>query len=72
MPCNWVGIDVKIGDEILDLNTCLVESFRRELNMKEGYLERAATVALPGGRRLKIHSKRFCSMADDESGGDQI
>ena len=66
--CNWVGIDVKIGDEILDLNTCLVESFRRELNMKEGYLERAATVALPGGRRLKIHSKRFCSMADDESG----
>jgi maltose phosphorylase len=66
--CNWTGIDVRIGDEVLDLNTCLVEDFRRVLNMKEGVLERWATVALPSGRRLKIHSIRFCSMADDEAG----
>ena len=66
--CNWIGIDVKIGDEILDLNTCLVEDFRRVLNMREGVLERTATVTLPSGRRLRIHSKRFCNMVDDESG----
>ncbi|WP_221390656.1 glycoside hydrolase family 65 protein [Dyadobacter sp. NIV53] len=66
--CNWIGIDVKIGDEVLDLNTCEVEDFRRVLNMKEGVLERNATVILPDGKRLKIHSKRFCSMADDQSG----
>jgi len=66
--CNWIGIDIRIGEETLDLNTCLVEDFRRVLNMKEGVLERTATVALPSGRRLKIHSKRFCNMVDDESG----
>ncbi|CAG5004334.1 Maltose phosphorylase [Dyadobacter sp. CECT 9275] len=66
--CNWVGIDIKIGDEVLDLHTGSVEDFRRVLNMKEGYLERTATVTLPGGRKVKIHSKRFCSMAHDESG----
>ena len=66
--CNWIGIDVKIGDEVLDLNTCQIESFRRVLNMKEGVLERNATVVLPSGKRLKIQSKRFCSMADDQSG----
>jgi len=66
--CNWIGIDVKIGDEILDLNMCVVEDFRRVLNMKEGVLERNTTVVLPSGKRLKIQSKRFCSMVDDESG----
>ncbi|MHA4738476.1 glycoside hydrolase family 65 protein [Dyadobacter sp. MSC1_007] len=66
--CNWIGIDIRIGTEILDLNTCKIEEFRRVLNMKEGILERTATVTLSGGRKLRIHSKRFCSMADDEAG----
>jgi maltose phosphorylase len=66
--CNWVGIDIKVGEEILDLNTCSIEQFRRVLNMKEGTLERITTVALASGRRLEIYSKRFCNMADDESG----
>ncbi|MCF2444602.1 glycoside hydrolase family 65 protein [Dyadobacter sp. CY345] len=70
--CNWIGIDVKVGEEVLDLNTCLVEEFRRELNMKEGVLERNAIVKLPSGRRLKIYSKRFCNMVDDESGAIQF
>ncbi|WP_159467216.1 glycoside hydrolase family 65 protein [Dyadobacter sp. 3J3] len=69
--CNWTGIDIKIGEETLDLNTCQVEDFRRELNMQEGTLERVTTVQLASGRRLKIYSKRFCSMADDESGAIQ-
>ncbi len=66
--CNWVGIQVKIGEEVLDLHTCLVEEFSRVLNMREGFLERIAVVALPGGRRVKITSKRFCNIADDQSG----
>jgi maltose phosphorylase len=66
--CNWIGIDIKIGGEVLDLNTCTVEDFRRELNMKKGVLERSATVTTAGGKRVKIHSQRFCSMSDDESG----
>ncbi|SDG79685.1 maltose phosphorylase [Dyadobacter soli] len=65
--CNWTGIEIRVGAELLDLNTCKIEEFRRVLNMKEGVLERTATVTLSGGRKLRIHSKRFCSMADDEA-----
>jgi maltose phosphorylase len=66
--CNWIGIDIKIGEEVLDLNTCLVEDFRRVLNMKEGVLERVATAVLPSGKKVRITSKRFCSMVDDQAG----
>ena len=34
---NWIGINVKINEEDLDLNQCKsVSKFTRELNMKEG------------------------------------
>ncbi|GGH45180.1 maltose phosphorylase [Dyadobacter endophyticus] len=66
--CNWTGIEIRVGGELLDLNTCQIDEFRRVLNMKEGVLERTATVTLTGGRKLRIHSRRFCSMADDEAG----
>lgn len=66
--CNWVGIDIEIEDEKLDLHTCTIESFRRVLDMKRGVLARECTVVLPSGKRLKINSQRFCSMVDDESG----
>ncbi|ACT93971.1 glycoside hydrolase family 65 protein [Dyadobacter fermentans] len=66
--CNWAGIEIRIGADLLDLNTCKIDDFKRVLNMKEGVLDRTATVTLSGGRKLRIHSKRFCSMADDEAG----
>jgi maltose phosphorylase len=65
---NWIGINVEIEDEILDLHTCEVSYFQRVLNMKEGYLERAFTAILPSGKQLKVNSKRINSIVDDESG----
>jgi len=63
---NWIGIDLKLDGESLDLNVCKTTGFRRLLNMKEGYLERSFTVELSTGKKLQICSKRFCSIADDE------
>ena len=37
---NWIGIDVEINGEPLDLNKYKPVEFRRELNMRQGYLER--------------------------------
>ena len=38
---NWIGIDVSVNGESLNLNTCKkVEDFRRELNMREGWYSR--------------------------------
>ncbi|HEY4323587.1 MAG TPA: glycoside hydrolase family 65 protein [Mucilaginibacter sp.] len=65
---NWIGIDITIGDEQLDLAKCTVSEFRRELNMKEGYLKRNFIAKTASGKLVKVESVRFCSMAEDESG----
>lgn len=65
---NWIGIDVVIEGVKVDLNKAIIHDFYRELNMKEGYLLRKCDISLSNGKRLKIESKRFNSMADDESG----
>jgi len=65
---NWIGIDVVIDSEQLDLAKCEVFSFRRELNMKEGYLKRDFSAKTASGKEVKVEAIRFCSMADDETG----
>jgi maltose phosphorylase len=65
---NWIGIDIDIDYESLDLNHCEVRDFRRELNMEEGYLERSFVAVLKSGKELRVNAKRFCSIVDDESG----
>ncbi len=65
---SWIGVRVRIGKVSLDLAKCKVKDFRRVLDMKSGVLHRGATVTLADGRKLKIDSRRFCSMADGEVG----
>ncbi|SEM46894.1 maltose phosphorylase [Chitinophaga rupis] len=65
---NWIGIDIRINDEVLDLHTCTVSNFRRVLNMKAGYLERSFTATLNSGKQIRVHAQRFCSIVDDEAG----
>lgn len=65
---NWIGIDIKIDYETLDLANAKVTDFKRVLNMKEGYLERSFTAELKSGKKLKVKATRFCSIVDDEAG----
>ncbi|WP_259066427.1 glycoside hydrolase family 65 protein [Mucilaginibacter sp. X4EP1] len=65
---NWIGIDILLDGEQLDLAKCEVSDFYRELNMKKGYLERSFNAKTAGGKVVKVESTRFCSMADDEAG----
>jgi maltose phosphorylase len=65
---NWIGIDVQIDGDTLDLNTCQVDSFERVLNMHEGTLSRSFVATLPSGKQISVNALRFCSIADDESG----
>lgn len=65
---NWIGIDVVIDGEQLDLAKCEVTSFRRELNMQEGYLKRTFRAKTATGKEVEVVAIRFCSMADDETG----
>ena len=66
---NWIGIDIKINDETLDLDTCKeVSKFRRELNMKEGWLARSFEAVLQNNIKISVHIKRFLSLELDEIG----
>ena len=66
---NWIGINVLINDKKLDLNTCKeVSKFKRELNMKEGWLSRSFEAVLENGIKIKVDTKRFLSLDLDAIG----
>ncbi|MDO6817714.1 glycoside hydrolase family 65 protein [Zobellia sp. 1_MG-2023] len=66
---NWIGIEVFINGEPLDLNTCKkVDNFSRELNMKEGWYRRVFTAVLPNDNKVSVKVTRFLSLDLDEVG----
>ena len=66
---NWIGIDIEINGEKLDLNTCSeVKNFRRELNMKEGWYNRSFEATLKNGTEISVTVRRFLSIVLDEVG----
>ena len=65
---NWIGINIKVNNTEFDLNTSEVSNFRRELNMKEGWLSRSFHAKLPTGEKVQIFAKRFISVSYNETG----
>lgn len=66
---NWIGINVFINDEALDINNCSsLEGFRRELNMKEGWLQRSFVATMQSGLKISVKSTRFLCLKRDELG----
>ncbi|MDP4208389.1 MAG: family 65 glycosyl hydrolase domain-containing protein [Bacteroidota bacterium] len=65
---NWIGIDVQINHDYLDLAKCKTENFRRVLNMKEGYLQRSFVAVMANGNKVKVEVIRFLNMAQPETG----
>ena len=66
---NWIGINLEINGEKLDLATCKsVSNFRRELNMQEGWYQRSFQAILQNDVEIKVHVTRFLSLDIDELG----
>ncbi|MGY0391626.1 glycoside hydrolase family 65 protein [Bizionia sp. KMM 8389] len=66
---SWIGINVSVNGEALDLFTCKsVSDFKRELNMKEGWLNRSFKAVMPNGIEVEVNAKRFLSLQLDEVG----
>ena len=66
---NWIGIDIEINGENLDLAKCKsVSNFRRELNMKEGIYYRSFQATLQNGIEVSVKATRFLSIDMDELG----
>lgn len=65
---NWIGIDIEVNGEKLDLATCKVDNFRRELNMREGWYNRSFEATLQNGTEVSVNVRRFLSLELDEVG----
>ena len=66
---NWIGINIEINGENLDLAACAtMKNFRRELNMKEGIYNRSFEATLQNGTQIAVNVRRFLSLDLDEVG----
>ncbi len=63
---NWIGIDVRVDGETVDLATCEVQDFKRVLDMKHATLQRSFVAILKNGKEVKIKVLRFLSIVNDE------
>lgn len=66
---SWIGINATINGEALDLFKAKnVDNFRRELNMKEGWLSRRFEATLQNDLKVEVNIVRFLSLDLDEVG----
>ncbi|MDB2586496.1 family 65 glycosyl hydrolase domain-containing protein [Flavobacteriaceae bacterium] len=65
---NWIGIDVFVDGQPLDLNNFEVLDFQRVLNMKTGLYQRDFKVKLPTGVIISVTARRFLSFKTPELG----
>jgi maltose phosphorylase len=65
---NWIGIDITVDGVAIDLAEVKINSFKRILNMKEGYLERQFNITISKGKTLSISTRRFLSMTEPDIG----
>lgn len=66
---NWIGINVYVNGEALDLNVCKeIRDYRRELNMKEGWYRRSFRAVMQNDVEIEVAALRFLSLDIDELG----
>ncbi len=59
---NWIGINISINDEELDLAKAKIHSFQRVLDMQHGLLTRTYVAELKNGNQVEVNAKRFVSI----------
>ena len=65
---NWNSIIFEINNKLLDLSKCKIISYRRELNMKEGWCERKVHLETSDSHEIEIKSKKFISLKRENIG----
>jgi maltose phosphorylase len=59
---NWVGINITINGEELDLASAKIHSFQRVLDMQKGLLTRSFIAEIKNGNQVEVNSSRFVSI----------
>ena len=65
---NWIGINICINGQELDLAKAKILAFTRELDMQHGLLSRRFVAELANGNQVEVSSHRFVSIAAPEIG----
>lgn len=65
---DWTMIELWVDDDRLDLCQGVLESYSRELDMREGVVRRSIGWRSPSGKRVSISSERFLSMTREHIG----
>lgn len=68
---SWIGINLTINNQTLDLNLVKVSNFIRILDMQKGILSRDFIAEMANGEQIKISTKRFLSIKRREIGAIQ-
>lgn len=63
---NWIGMDIIIDGESMDLFNNRPSNFKRVLDMKEGLLQRSFSYETSTGKKFDVFVERFMSREDDE------
>ncbi len=61
---NWIGIDIELDGEKVDLDKTRILGFYRELDVKRGVFSKDITLETENGKQLQISSQRFCSISN--------
>jgi maltose phosphorylase len=64
----WIGIEVKVNGELLDLHSAKVFDFYRELDMRQGILTRRFRAEMQNKVQVEVEAIRFISMVRTELG----
>ena len=64
----WIGVDVAVDGEPLDLAAAEVKAFYREMDMRRSVLMRRMRVVLKNGAEVAVEAVRFFSLARRELG----
>jgi maltose phosphorylase len=65
---NWIGINISVDGNEIDLAKLKIRSFRRELDMQHGLLSRFFVAEFDNGNQIEVKTNRFTSIHDTEIG----
>ena len=63
---NWVGINITVGNQKLDIANVELTNFQRILDMQKGLLSRKLSFQHESGAHIQYETMRFISMHDPE------
>jgi len=63
---SWTNLAWTANEELIDLASCKISNFTRELDMRNGILQRICTIESPQGKIFNLECRRFCSISNTE------